>query len=270
MKASSLSLQLSHEELVLVLWLLNTPTIPGLGSNPFGDLPREQAVAALGSAERSLRARNLLGLTPDGRIQLDQVVVALVGTCAVPDFTMVVIWQPSNGDQVVHFFHATQYMVVEHSNPQVGVHLLQALPSTLLLQRVASLLHLQEQEAPKGHLSRIREQILRQASELATTSGSERVREFLQESGLSPQTAIAFTTTLTNIVANSVVAAACNLRQREPISDAWVFLEGENGLWSLHTVGENEDPWVELRPCSADDVRIRIADLITCICPNVS
>ena len=39
-----LNLQLGHSELVYLLWLMKTLSIPGIGPKPFGDLSGEQVV----------------------------------------------------------------------------------------------------------------------------------------------------------------------------------------------------------------------------------
>jgi hypothetical protein len=262
MNKPPLSIRLSTEELMLVLWLLNTPTLPGLGDNPFGEWSPDQISAALASAERSLRARRLVSKGEEGSIQMEQVVMALVGTCAVPEFSVVLTSEAPPTGRIVHYFHATQLLAVEHSNPEPGVHLFDALAdSSALLERLQELMELDQQPAPKAKPSRVTLTLLQEATQKALQD-SKQVAALFLNSGLDKDTAREFGNTLAQTRRRSALASIHHLRQETPSSDGFVVLEGPSGLWALQITGEDASAMVNLWPQSAGDIRLRLKELI--------
>ncbi|MGC8857008.1 MAG: hypothetical protein ACP5QU_09425 [Anaerolineae bacterium] len=262
MKQSTLSVRLSTEELLLILWLLNVPTLPGMGGNPFGEASEEQIAAALSSAERSLRARRLIGKTEKGKIQMDEVVMALVGTCAVPEFSVVLTQEAPDTGRVIHYFHATKLLAVEHSNPEPGIHVFEALPdANVILTRLEELMQLAKQGAPSAKPVQTTMSVLQRATQAAQRAARE-AKTILIEAGMERQTATTLSQTLTHMRRRSAVVAIHNLREASSSSDGLVILEGENSLWAMQIDGENDSAMVYLWGQSAADIRLRLQELI--------
>lgn len=262
MSNKPLSIRLGTEELMFVLWLLNTPTLPGLGANPFGDLPAEQVAVALASAERSLRARRLVGKAKDGSVQMEQVVMALVGTCAVPERSVVLTCEAPDTGRIVHYFHATELLAVEHSNPEPGVHLFEALPdATAIPGRLGELMHLGQQPAPNAEPAHVTEETLQRATQ-AARDGPEKALAVLLSVGLEKRTAGELAAALARTRRRSALASVHHLREETPASDGFVVLEGPNGLWAMVTTGDDPTAVVNLWPHSAADVRVRLGELV--------
>lgn len=259
---TSLSIRLSAEELVMLLWLLNTPTLPGLGDNPFAGWTEREIAIALASAERSLRARRFISKTSEGQIQMEQVVMALVGTCAAPEVSVVLSCETPERGRFVHYFHATSLLAVEHTNPEPGIHLFEALEGKqAILKRLEALLALSGQSAPPARPGQITLATLQEATR-AAQEGAEKAQIVLESQGLDAQTAGALGETLARVRRRSALAVIHGLREKNPRSDGLVILEGPNGLWALQAEGEQPQSPAHIWPQTAVQIRQRLQELL--------
>jgi len=262
MNKSPLSIRLSTEELMLVLWLLNTPTLPGLGDNPFGEWSQEQISAVLASAERSLRARRLVSKGEDGRVQMEQIVMALVGTCAVPEFSVVLTSEAPDSGRIVHYFHATPLLAVEHSNPEPGVHLFEALADpSAIVERIEELLQLDHQSAPQAKPIQLTLASLQEATQATATDPAKAIT-ILTNAGADKETAMELSNALAHTRRRSVLASVQHLREANPSSSGFVLLEGPTGLWGMKIEGEDASAIVHIWSQSAENIRLRLKELI--------
>lgn len=114
---------LSREELLYVLTVLDSPFLPGLDADPNGDLSQEQQDLALAIAERALRARQLVRIEPDGTVQLQRQLLAMVGTCAYAVRTIFVYHWPSGSETPTRTFcHVRGENAVVHTRPDDVIH----------------------------------------------------------------------------------------------------------------------------------------------------
>lgn len=263
MNQTTLSLRLSTEELVFILWLLNTPALPGMGGNPFGSASEEQIAAALSSAERSLRARRLVSKSEDGKIQMDEVVMALVGTCAVPEFSLVLTSESPEAGRLVHYFHATQFMAVEHSNPEPGIHVFEALEDKkAIAKRIEAMLQLDKQAVPKAKPFETTLDVLQRATQAAMENSGQSL-EILVAAGIDKSIAREFNQTLTQVRRRSALAAIHNLRSDSPTSNGFVLLEGNKGIWAMQIMEDDSSAKVQIWPCSISKAQEQIDSLIS-------
>lgn len=259
---STLSLRLSTEELLFLLWLLNTPSLPGMGETPFGNWTEQEIAAALASAERSLRARRFISKNGEGQIQMEQVVMALVGTCAVPEFSVVLTCEAPDTGRLVHYFHATRFMAVEHSNPEAGIHLFESLPGAeAILKRLEELMHLNRQPAPRSAPVKISLELLQRATQAASENAANAVPVLLS-GGVGEHEAQELGKTLAKVRRRSAVASVRGFRDSSPSSDGFIILESENGLWAMQVLGEPSPGEAYLVPQSAAEVRQRLKELL--------
>ena len=262
MNKTPLSIRLSTEELMLVLWLLNTPTLPGMWDTPFGEWSPEQVSAALAAAERSLRARRLVSKGGDGRIQMEQVVMALVGTCAVPEFSVVLTSEAPDTGRICHYFHATHLLAVEHSNPEAGVHLFEALADApAIVERLEALLQLDQQTAPNAKPAQVTLAVLQEATQTAAKD-AEKATALLISAGVEKDTARELGNTLARTRRRSALASVQGLREANPFSSGFVLLEGPPGLWAMQMNGDDATSIVAIWPQSARDIRLRLQELV--------
>lgn len=133
------TLTLTTDELLAILQVMGTTTIDGLG-NPLANLSEVEQAARLNAGAETLLQRGLCRIDGD-QLVLDDMMVAFVGACVVPEATMLLAVVQPDGSRSPHYFHITPYIAVEHQSLRPGVHLFSHLPHrTDLSNRVASLL----------------------------------------------------------------------------------------------------------------------------------
>ena len=98
---------LSQEELLAALALAGLPALPGhddLAARVFGALAEDGRMALLAAAERALLAHGCAHVTAQG-VELDDEITAVLGLCARPEQTWVLVHQPAGQTQRVTYFH---------------------------------------------------------------------------------------------------------------------------------------------------------------------
>ncbi len=123
---NDLVLNVSQEELLYLLKILGAPSIPGIDPNIFEGATERDIGVAVGVAERALIARGLVVPGGDGRVNISEVALALVGTCAMPNFSVITEITTEDTAQGL-FWHGTENIVVEHNLPIRGIHKFRAL-----------------------------------------------------------------------------------------------------------------------------------------------
>ena len=163
-----LQLLLTYEELALVLKLVQASTLPGLRPPQSGPRTAEEEQQSLMYAERSLRARELARLTPDGQFVVHKALLSAVGVCAYADQALLV--QHIKPDHTFVEFCGSQKdgAVVTHAQPEPGLYQLSVLqdPTELVAQALASC-DCQNLKAAPGQTLTVADDVLRQARELA-------------------------------------------------------------------------------------------------------
>ncbi len=167
-KPALLQLLLTYEELALVLKLVNAATLPGLRQPTTEPRTAEQEMQALAYAERSLRARELARLTPEGQFVVNTALLSAVSVCAYADRALLV--QHIKPDHtLVEFYGAHKDgAVVTQSQPEPGLYQLAVYqdPAELITQALASSDCLSLGPAP-GEALTIGDDALRQARQCA-------------------------------------------------------------------------------------------------------
>jgi hypothetical protein len=125
-KSNDLVLNLSQEELLFILNLLHAPTTLGIDPEIFKDASQREIGFAVKVAERALIARGFIKPTVKGNFEIDEVPMALVGTCALPSYSILIeIASPERTINI--YWHGTEHLTVEHIVVAPGIHGLRAL-----------------------------------------------------------------------------------------------------------------------------------------------
>ncbi len=163
-----LQLLLTYEELAFVLKLVKAATLPGLRPPQGEPCTAEQETQSLGYAERSLRARELARLTPEGQFVVHKALLSAVSVCAYADQALLV--QHIKPDHtLVEFYGAHKDgAVVTQSQPEPGLYQLAVLQDAadLIAQALASSDCLSLMPASGAALT-IGDDVLRQARQFA-------------------------------------------------------------------------------------------------------
>ena len=125
-KKNDLIMNISQEELLYLLKILGSPIIPGIDPGIFEKVTERDIGIAVSVAERALIARGFITPKGDGYVNIDEVPLALVGTCAMPVYSVIVEVTNTKTTQGI-FWHGTERIIVEHSSPLRGIHKFKAL-----------------------------------------------------------------------------------------------------------------------------------------------
>jgi len=237
-KQSAFSINLSQEELFVILIHLKTNALPGLDGSVFDALTNEQKQLALGVAERGLIAREMLIADSDAhRFKLEPVTFATVGACAKPDLTLMLMKGKLGGPLLPYFFHLARKMVVVHSVPMTGIHhfialedkkaMLRALISTLDFGSPSKL------DCPEGRMS---EDTLTAARKAASEGGYQSALEILSQSGLEPSTAENLANSLAHPASTATLVRIIHHGNGKEDATGGTFLAGDRALWFLEPV----------------------------------
>lgn len=230
-KHSTLALALSQEELLVVLAYLEVDQLPGLEKDFLGGLPPEVARHGYLVAERALVARNFLRRGTAGRLQLDSSVLAVVGTCARPERTVVVCRRQPDIPEACYYFHASRRMNVLHSIPLTSIHQFIAYADRRLAGRaLLSILSLRDQDVSNCPPGSLPASDLRAAA-TAVQSGEDASKLKRWLGSLPSTTATYLASSLSAPVAHTTLAfVAGNGRSA---GTGFALLEGVGGLFLL-------------------------------------
>jgi hypothetical protein len=261
MTSQNPEISLSQEELIYLLMLMKTTSIPGLEAQPMVNLGKEQTNLLLAAAERSLLARGFIHIENGKTVGIDQVILALVGTCAMPEYSVLVSTSFGRSKQQSQFFHAAQKMAVEHTITRPGLHHFIALKKTMdFLPRIKIFLRLSNQPAAPGSSIQLSPDTFQKAGDMAIQSQSDAIA-LLQTLGIDHQNAERLAVALAGPVSNSSVVAIEFAKSDHPTPKGMALLEGSKGIWSMQFQSQNGSSIVNLVPTSADEVYDKLSEL---------
>jgi|GEM_PF-4655625 len=118
-----LSVNLTQEELSIVLAQLGTRELAGLENHWQKDLNSTNLTMALDIGMRSLIARGLCQPTLEqNQVRLKPSVIALVGVCAKPEVSIHLRRKDGQNPMEQYYFHFAQKLFVAHTVPFTGIH----------------------------------------------------------------------------------------------------------------------------------------------------
>jgi len=119
-------INVSQEELLYILRTLGAPAIPGIDPQIFLDITEKEIAVAVGVAGRALIARGFINLNDKGEQIVTEAPLALIGTCALPRFSVLAEETTADTAQGI-FWHGTNSLIIEHNIPMRGIHKFRAL-----------------------------------------------------------------------------------------------------------------------------------------------
>jgi hypothetical protein len=267
---STISLQLSIEELLFVLSTLEIHTVPGLGTHPTDGLTEEQIQLVRSSGFNSLRAHGLVQeqhVQGNKRLALDSVLVALIGTCAAARHVLLITQQPANSLPKACYFHFAPHLTVMHKTETPGVHqLLGTVDPDVTLSQIMQQLHLDHQLAPAEQSISITEDTL---DEITFAVRENKVTEgirILQERGIPGSVAYEFVNSVSTIVANTMVVLL-EISQSDDVSpvalESFALIESPRGFWHFTAIAsDTQNARLDIKPVAASNVVTQITEMI--------
>lgn len=255
------SIQLSHEEFLLLLGLLHLPMPLALGEDPTAGYTEETLNAALLSAMSSLVARGYLKTLPsEGTAPaLDPDVQALLSASALAESCMMVAVQQGDLSRSMHYSRRGD-QVVAHTGPQAGVHRLTALndPYEISDQLLADIVPL-PMHNPQSFT--VNAEALGRAVDAASIGQLAAATSALVTAGVAAEQADSFAHQLGQSPTRYALVIVRNLQSAQPSAESAVVLQGLEGLWYAQEVPQRSDD-VVIGAISADTLRGRLGELI--------
>jgi hypothetical protein len=231
-----LDVTLSREELLYLLFLLNSDFIVGIDPDPLDTFPSQQKALAFAHAERSLRARDLADLDENGNVVVREAILLMAGTCAFPEFLLAAHSFPSTGEPKRIFWNGRAGVIVAHERPEAPLHRLSFLKDRdNLLKEIIDFCKIEfpnkasfgEFQITNNDLKTIREQV---------KNSPKKAVKLLEKAGSSPDAAQEVCSVLSGeyvvIAFHSLVAQV----EKEVVRESASLLVGMTSTWLLQNV----------------------------------
>lgn len=257
------NLTFSHEELVLLLYLFRSPAIPGVGAEPLAGLTEEQARLVLSSAERGLKARQIVVPDVDGKLRVERAALALIGACVVPALSVIISRTPKGSLPEFAYYHATSNLIVEHTISSPGLHTFTALADKQMwVEQITQFLKLTNQAQQTEQTAALSSDQLQQWVQTATTKPDQLI-PLLQQANLSSQ--------ITNLLAVELPELVCSagivVIYHQPNGQinrqtGFVLMYNEQTIWQLLLPDLQNSTLLQMTSVSATDVCRQLKQLL--------
>ena len=120
------SLNVTRDELMVILQLMGSSSMNGLPEDPWAGVPEREKAERLNAGLETLLNRGLVEARGADSLVLDDTLVALVGSCIIPDASLLLSVLSTSGEAEPRFLNATRQILVEHASPRrrISVYLL--------------------------------------------------------------------------------------------------------------------------------------------------
>jgi hypothetical protein len=237
---------LKPEELFTLASLLGGETLIGI-PDPFPGWLTEEIQEAMSAAQDELIQKGYLGMV-DGRLQMDAVVAALIGTLIKPQAVLMLILSQANREpQQTCIYHRPPFFV--HLHPQQEGYALWPLLAGEITPLLRQHISLGEVDAASGEPFSLLEADLMAVREAFHDGRPADAQQILRRAGVSEESASAFLSAWQTGRRNG--SLVCMTQRNGWQVNGLGFLEGENGLWRMRVYRSAAQDWVECLPCSA-------------------
>lgn len=253
---SDSAISCSLPELFTLASLLGGEVVIGV-PDPFSGWLVEEIEEVAEKAHHTLVERNYLSVQPDGKILMDAVVAALVGTITYPQAILIVTdTTPDRESRRINLYHRSPMTIALTVEEERVV--LKPLPTEAIADEILKTWQILAQKPAPATPFSIPEEILRQAKE--SLPSEEEARRFLEEAEVAPADAGALVEALAAPRRSGTLVAMRRHRENWDVKGV-VALEGRNGLWLLRSFSRNQISWVECVPCSATKMQEEVRSL---------
>ena len=217
------------------------------------------------TAVQGLIEKGVVKIVEDGKIDLDDLVAALIRACTHPEHSLIANGGIDNEDTgLVRYIHFANELIVEHVKIKPDQHQLSTIKNRDgILSRLQE--NLRSDSNTKGSTASffIAEEALYKATSLYSQGNAKKGRALLQESDLEPACATALADTLSNPVANASFVVICN--QNDPNTQrvsGFGILEGKDQFWIMKPIKRDGKQIVEFTPTDAQSIRVQFIEIL--------
>lgn len=256
---------LTREEVRLLVGLLQAPSLPGLDVEPSSLLSPEQEAVGLIYAEKSLRARELARLQPDGRLGVNTTLLAIIETCVRPEQAVLVQHITEERRLEPLYGHSKQGLVVAYTLPEPDLFRFSILPDmATFLDRVMTTAHLQDFSLPnqQGVMEIVANHTtLSTARQAAEQNGSDAATVVLEKAGVAQVVAQALAQTLAAPHRLTILTIFTTNPSEEVIKEQLTVIATSAQAWLMRQQ-ITEPTNYRIKPVTADDIRSLLVHII--------
>lgn len=254
---------LSREELTLILDLLQATSIPGLDTDPLGDMNSEQRTLAMIWAGRALRARELAQLNDAGELVVHHALLTAVGVCAYSSDALFIFHWPRVGDEPKRYFgHMRGEDIVSHTQLADVLHLFTLLPSREhLLNQVFDFCEYEDGTATGVLSLTVSNASFVRARELAFAGQLEAATNLLTAENVPADAATAFATTLASSPRVSILQTLKQNGEDTVQKSDFTIVRDDQYSWFLAPAQDDEAALV-IKTTNKEEVENLLAELL--------
>lgn len=266
-QVTSVSLDLSHEEVWALLRILDLPDLPGWKRPQTTEELAPYQLAGLRSAENSLIARGLLTRTiEDPRDKLsygvDQLAAVLVGAGVIAKQVLVLIHQTDADTVETQHIYFTDTLTVMHTRKEIGAQRFLVLNGgEMLLSALLDSLNLPLDSAqrPADAPVALTQEAFKTARAIGQREGSDACATYLAEISLPD----AFHASLAQAFSHPIALDRILLADKDSDQpQALVVFQVDDGCWLVASPAADEDERVVLEPANSAEVTGRITAML--------
>lgn len=255
------SIELSQEELLLILLRMRLPLLPGVDRRML-DLPKEDLKGLMDSAEMMLLSRDFLRRMSDDNLQLAPILTAIIVTCTKPEKTILASRTRPSGQSETVMVHMLVESIVVHMVSATGKHkFVLYTEQTPVIE--ALLTHVEAKNFTNPDVSpvEIPEEVYVQANKLAQSNDPGQLYTLLSRH-MPAETATRFHQSL-NLLSGSVTLARLihGEKPEEAQQDGFNLIQGNEKQWLLRSTGAGAEKKVTLEGAALKDVRRELKKL---------
>ncbi len=258
-----INILLSLKELQVVLDLLDTDFIPGLDTDPLGNLTPEQQSLALTVAAHALQARELVHAQKGGTWVIHNTLLTAIGVCAYSQNTIFVYHWPTNADAPVRYFgHIREDDIVAHTRPKDVLHLFSVLSSKeQLVDQVLGVCEYETETTSKSLELTVSGENFVEVRRLANAGETEKAVELLANGETSSESARAFVETLAGLPRISIMQTLKHKGGESVQKRDFTLLQNSHHTWLVIAPPDEAkgDP-LQVKTITKDEIQTLLAE----------
>jgi hypothetical protein len=250
----TITVSLSLEEVLTVLNVLETSSIPGLAAETWASLSSEQQDLALSVARRALEARGWAQTDDNGQLLIHRALLTAVGICAFPQRSILVDqWSP-DGQATSLYAHTRDNDRVVHTQTR-GVHTFVLLPSEdALVQHLASVCKWNSGASATSLELTIPRQDFTQACDASADGAEAEALKILTRAGGAEKASSALAHALATSPRISIVQMVSSNDGQSAQERSFTFIESNGSSWLVAPVTEDENAPLKAHSSTGSEV----------------
>ncbi|MCX7749942.1 MAG: hypothetical protein N2645_24135 [Clostridia bacterium] len=251
-------------ELAFLASLLDANSIFGI-NNPFSGLSNEDIKSEWPKAQESLINKQFIQMAEDGGIIIDEVIAAIVKTCAFANHCIVVNHTAEDQSTDFHNFYITEALAVEvkvHSGSDTICEMIAYPTVKQIYNQIIGILTSNKKGLPAAKGGKILESSLEQVKSLLSISQLDKGVSIMKEAGFIEEESLFIAKALEKPVSSDMFLFLTFEDGNAGDANGFVLLEGDNHLWILFSVFEEDQALIEFHPYDIKDIEDDVKNII--------